>query len=82
MTYQQAVSVAATARAMGYDNVTVFRQLWCWFVEVRFSRGLGGFTVESENRTWRRNRLLYRGRRRVANDTLHGSSDAKRKEIP
>ena len=77
MTYQSAVSVAATARAMGYENVAVFRNAWCWMVDVRLGMGMGGFMVVHENRTWRRRRLMYRGPRRVYNARLDRQEEAR-----
>jgi hypothetical protein len=64
MTYQDAVSLAATARAMGFADVRIEPNAWgrrC----VWYSSWTGKHCAESEDRRWRRRRLEYRGPRRV-----------------
>jgi hypothetical protein len=65
MTYQSALSVAATARAMGFQKVLLCREFRDW--SVSYFWGLGNNLVREENREWRRRRLEYRGPRRLSN---------------
>lgn len=62
MNWQAAVSVAATARAMGFESVRIQTDGDRRWVEYR--SWLGRHIADSEDREWRRRRLVYRGARR------------------
>jgi len=77
MSYQAAVSVAATARAMGFENVRIDRDTWGRRCVTYLCAG-GNWCVHAEDRVWRRRRLDYRGPRRRSNTALRTKRRARR----